>query len=225
MSRINHARTVNPAETDDVVKLPGERTDWKTNVSCVNVKLPVMAHSRIDWSAWVILVCSSTILTIAVKISAELSVNPRLGALIVAILLWLWGIRTLMGFLALLRDSNKSLPTLTFDRDGFVDRRAGEEKILWCDIATVDIAFGGAYGGIYESVHLEMRGTISVKRFPFRLGALPYLWRQCERAMIVPVLHMDMSAQQLALLIVTLAGNHGAQNRTRRHLLHPELPE
>jgi hypothetical protein len=90
---------------------------------------------------------------------------------------------------------------------------------------TVDISFGGPYGGVYEAVHLEMRRTISVKRFPLRLGALAYLWRRSDRAMIVPVLHMDSSAQRLALLIATLAGTNGALNKTRHRLLHPELLE
>jgi hypothetical protein len=224
MSGSNDAQTANQRARDDhVVKLPGERTSWKATVPRVDVRLPATAHSRIDRSAWIVLLFSLTILATAVKTSTDLSATLHHGALVVTLLLWLCGIRTLIGFVALLLDSNKSLPNLTIDLDGFVDRRAGEQKILWREIATVDISFGGPYGGVYESVHLETRGTISVKRFPLRLGALPYLWRRSERVMIVSVLHMDTPAQRLALLIVTLAGTNGALNKTRHRLLHPKL--
>jgi len=226
MSGSNQARTPNqPEKADHIVKLPGEPTPWKTNVPFVDVKLPVTAHSRFDRRAWIVLLFSATILTIDAKISTDLSAHSHRAAVVITILLWLCGVRGLIGLVALLRDSAKLLPTLTIDPDGFVDRRAGEEKISWSDISTVDVSFGGAYGGFYESVHLGMRRTISVKRCPFRLGALPYLWRRSELTMIVPVLHMDIPAQRLVLLIVALASTNGALHKTRRHLLHPELIE
>lgn len=158
-------------------------------------------------------------------VKTDLSANSHHGAVVITILLWLCGVRGLIGLVALLRDSAKPLPTLTIDPNCFVDRRAGEQKILWSDISTVDISFGGAYGGFYESVHLGMRRTISVKRSPFRIGALPYLWLRSELTMIVHVLHMDIPAQRLVLPIVTLASTNGTLNKTRHHLLHPELIE
>jgi hypothetical protein len=136
MSGSNDAQTANqPARDDHVVKLPGERTSWKTNVPCVDARLPATAHSRIDRSAWIVLLFSLTILATAAKTSTDLSVHSHHGAVVVTILLWVCGIRTLLGLLALLLDSEKSLPTLTIDLDGFVDRRARVQKILWRDIS------------------------------------------------------------------------------------------